>query len=392
MATPTSNAYSCESGGTIAAGRYVWPAWRQAMAPGTWALVPGNTLADINPANSAAINPNHPSAAPWAGSTGHAAVVSAWCGACWDDETGTFWIPLSGGHNDYFGNEPYKNCLFVDTPAWEMLRNPTGAIGNTGGVFNDGLEYTGVNWDGRFRACHSYNKPVYVPGRGPMMTILGSNSPNPSGPNYTLLLDEATGEMTNVATNSAASGVDGGAAYDPSRNRLYWLGSSGARLTHLNCDTWAWTTLSGGTFHNEYSNQSLVYVPGKDVLVNLGAGTGVLSVFSPVTGTRYQPGTTGTGGATLSGSGGAKWCQSLGCILYWHNSTSTTLITTITPPANPLTEPWVLGTLSVDPSNSVTPTARNSNGTYGRFQVSEKLRAALLLNATNQQIYAFALD
>lgn len=392
MAAPVPNTYTVSSGQAIRAGWSYQPAWRQAMAAGTWALVPGNTLSDINPANSAAINPNHPGAAPWAGSTGHAAVVSAWCGACWDDETGTFWLPLSGGHNDYFGNEPYKNCLFVDTPAWEMLRNPTGAVGNTGGVFNDGLESTGVNWDGRFRACHSYNKPTYVPGRGPMMTILSSTSPNPSGPNYSLLLNETTGEMTHVATNSGAGGTDGGSAYDPSRNRLYWLGSNGARLTYLNCDTWAWTTLSGGTYHNDYSNQSLIYVPGKDVLVNLSAGTGVLSVFDPVTGTRYQPGTTGSGGATLSGSGGAKWSALLGCILYWHNSTSTTLITTITPPANPLTEPWVLGTLSVDPSNTVTPTARNSNGTYGRFQVSEKLRAAFLLNATNQQIYAFALD
>ena len=283
--TPRSSAQGNQVSATIdiANGR---PSWRTTMVKGTWKVVPGNKLSDIDPRNNPLINPNYPNSAPWTANTGHPAVVSAWCGACWDDATATFWLPLSGGHQDYYGNEPYKNTLWTESPQWQMLRNPTGAIGNTGGVFNDGLEYTGVNWDGRFRACHSYNKPVYVPGVGPIMTILGATSPNPSGPNYTLLLNEATGESTNLATNSAAGGPDGGSTYDPTRNRIYWLGSSGARLTYFDCVTNVWATISGGTYHNDYSNQSLVYVPTKDAIVNLSAGTGLLSVFSPVTGIR----------------------------------------------------------------------------------------------------------
>ena len=391
MAFPVGDSYGVASGGVIAAGRYHWPAWRRAMQPGTWAQVPGNKLSDINPANNPAINPNYPSAAPWSGDTGFAAVVSAWCGACWDDGTCTFWLPLQGGHNDYFGNEPYKTTLLADTPAWSMLRNPTGAVGNTGGTFNDGLESTGVNWDGRYRACHSYNKPVYVPGKGPIMTILSSTSPNPSGPNYTLLLNETTGEMTHVSTLSAAGGPDGGSAYDQTRNRIWWIGSNGARLSYLDCDTWAWTTLSDGTYHNDYSHQGLVYIPGKDVLLNLSDGTGVISVFTTA-GIRYQPGVTGAGAVSLGGSAGAKWSESLGCVLIWNNSTNTTQITTLTPPSgDPLTQPWILGTLPVSPSNTVTPTARSGNGTYGRFQVSERLGAAILINAVDQQIYAFAV-
>jgi hypothetical protein len=390
MPAPVSNTYTVSSGQAIRAGWSYLPAWRSEMAPHTWALVPGNKLSDIDPAANAAINPNYPSAAPWAATSGLPAIVTAWNGACWDDASATFWLPLQGGHSDYAGNEPYKNCLFADTPAWSMLRNPTGATGNTG-TLNDGQEASGVYFDGRRRAIHSYNKPVYVPGKGPLVSVQGNTSYTANGPNDTLLLNETTGEMTKVATLAAPGSQSSGGAccYDPTRNRVWWIGSGDGRISYLDCDSWVWTTLSGGTNNGVWADSALVYVPGLDVLCHITSSG--IQVFTPA-GIKYTPGITGSGGASLTGSGGAQWCSSLGCILFWHNTTGRDVITTLAPPVNPLTTAWTLGTLAVSGSNAVVPTAASGNGTFGRFQVSEKLRAAFLLNATNQQIYAFALD
>lgn len=67
MASPVPDSYSTATGGSIYGGRSGLPAWRSAMVANTWAVVPmANTLADINPRNNAAINPNYPSAPEWA--------------------------------------------------------------------------------------------------------------------------------------------------------------------------------------------------------------------------------------------------------------------------------------------------------------------------------------
>lgn len=97
MATLAADYYSAPSGGVIAAGRYQRPAWRMAMPAGTWAEVPGNKLSDINPENNPAINSNHPGSAPWRANSGFAAIISAWCGACWDEASCNLWLPLQGG-------------------------------------------------------------------------------------------------------------------------------------------------------------------------------------------------------------------------------------------------------------------------------------------------------
>jgi len=117
-----------------------------------------------------------------------------------------------------------------------MLRNPTGAVGNTG-TLNDGQEATGVYFDGRHRAIHSYNKPVYVPGYGPLIAVQGNTSYTAGGgTNNSLLLNEGTGEMSVLATlASPGAATSGGAAcYDQSRGRVYWIGVGTGKLSYLN--------------------------------------------------------------------------------------------------------------------------------------------------------------
>ena len=173
MANPVPVTYNAAAS-PVAGGRYVWPAWRRHHAPmSVFAIPASNTLDDLNPKNNPAINPVYPSTPEWMGN--HANIIGAWCGACYGDDAGELWLPLSGGHGDYAGNEPYKINLRADVPQWEMVRPPSGAIGNVL-TTNDGQEASGVYSDGRPRSIHSYNKSVWIDGVGPAVAVQGSTS------------------------------------------------------------------------------------------------------------------------------------------------------------------------------------------------------------------------
>lgn len=95
MATPNNDMYSAASSATITAGRFAWPAWRLAMTPNTWATI-GTTLASIDPEDDAGINNSYPSNAIWHTTVGQAAIITAWCGGCYDQTNDVLWLPLGG--------------------------------------------------------------------------------------------------------------------------------------------------------------------------------------------------------------------------------------------------------------------------------------------------------
>src|SRR5574343_154153 len=161
MATPVGDSYTCASGGTIAAGRHVLPAWLSAMPVHTWATPGINTLSSVDPALDPAVNPNYPGIAPWRGANGFESIVTAWSGAVWDEANKRLLI-TGGGHADYAGNEVY--AWSVVTAAFTRLNNPTGSIGNTG-TLNDGLDATvPAYFDGRPRSAHTYNHLLMLDG------------------------------------------------------------------------------------------------------------------------------------------------------------------------------------------------------------------------------------
>jgi len=199
-------------------------------------------------------------------------MFNAWCGGCYDQQNDVFWAPLQGGHGDYAGNEPYKIGLNVGTPTWAMVRNPSGAVGNVL-TTNDGQEATGVYSDGRPRAVHSYNKPVYVPGDGPWLGVTGATSWSSSGGLIApLRVDPTTGEGTYGAqiTTSApalARTSGGGSTFDPTRGSSgsIWFRVSGTGRAYrydIAADSWtAGSSLAGG------SSVGMCYVESQDLMV-----------------------------------------------------------------------------------------------------------------------------
>ena len=401
MATPVGDSHQVASGSAVVAGRHRLPAWRRGMSANTWRTIPAaNRLSDLNPANDPAINPNYPGSPEWG--EGVVGSISAWCGAAYDRATDTLWLPLQGGHQDGAGNQPYKIRVSVDTPSFVMLRKPSGAIGNLL-TTNDGQEASGVYADGRPRAVHSYNKPIYAPGTGPMLAIQGSSCAwgANGGTGKPIVINEVSGEATFKAENPfaalAAGGDTGGGCYDPLRNCVWWLPPrNGSAMTKYDIASNTWSEVGAGVAS---SSAALCYLPDDDCILVVGTlGANGFAVFDCATGTWHYPSITGVfvGGINLSvytyGAVSPTWVPGLSAAAMWDNSSNTASINIMTKPANPRSGVWVVSQLPVSGLNVVAPSARTPNGTYGRFQYSPNLDGFLLLNAVDQDLYFYALS
>ncbi len=369
------------------------PLWLQSIADNQWGIISlTNKISDIDPEDDVLINPDYPSNAPWHANGGLPLMMSAWCGACFDETGGVLWFPLSGGHADYAGNEPYKIDISVDAPTAVMLRNPSGAIGDTG-TLNDNQESSGVYFDGRPRAIHSYNKPVYVPNVGPFTSIQGNTAwSGQAGTNDTLLLNESTGETTRLATNSGTGAFAAtGSTYDASRHVIWNRGAGTGRMTKYDIDLDTWVTVGAQIALS--AGCSLTYIPEHDVifLINIGYANN-FAIFDCATGLYSEPSISGSFiGSALQPFTQPRLVSDGSYLAIWDNSTNTTIINTLTVPTDPRTDNWVISQLTVDAGNSVTPTAKTSNGTFGRFFYSPVYNVFGVINSTNQDIYIFKI-
>lgn len=389
--------YSCASGQSIYGGKHLLPAWRQLMSAGSVALIPGNTLASIDPQNNASVNQNYPGAAPWRGITGQPALISAWGGMAFDDARGRAWMPLQGGHGDYAGNEPYFADLMQDTVNWVMVRKPSGALGMT--PVPSYIDNSTVNFsDGRLRPAHSYNNNIYVPGIGPMVTRQGGAFPDGTNDQDKVYkIDETTGEATMLCDHSVVSLSTkyGGAVYDAANHRILSTGVGNTNLVSINTNTWAASTaVSNDNYVDGYAK--LLILPSLDLLaVFQGGGPGYPAKFylreRSALPTMIQPTITGTmsAGLGLNGTVGAAWDDVNQQFYLWNNTSNTNEITVLKPSGNPRTAPWLA---SVRAFSGVTVSSRAYWGTWGRFGYSPILKGCYLINATNEQFHFFATE
>ncbi|HJU39243.1 MAG TPA: hypothetical protein VJ724_06685, partial [Tahibacter sp.] len=380
-----------------------WPAWRRGMRANTWRAIPAsNTVRSIDPARNPALNPylaSNPNdnRGPWGAVLGQTGVVIPWCGGCYDRDGDTLWLPLGGGHGDYGGNEAYAIRLSDEAPIWRMPRPPSGSIPLGLITLNDGQEATGLYADGRPRAIHSYNKHVYVPGRGPFCAVQGSTyASGQSGTTRSLLLDPASGEWSLRASHPAAGVEYGAAAYDETRDAVWWLGAAAARLSRHDIASNQWQVFDAGSEANVWSYHALTFVPGHDVLVMLSANLPqAFAVWDAATAQMLQPGAVNAPPAHLSqvgGKAGGQWVPGLNAVAMWHNQTagSTGAITLLRAPANPRTQPWTWDSLPVAAANTVLPTVASPNGTYGRFGHAPGLDGFYVFNGVDEPVYFYA--
>ncbi len=375
MATPVGDSYGCASGGAIAAGRFRLPSGFPS-APLTWAEVGSNTLSALDPANDPATNPNYPGSAPWRGITGQVSIISAWCGALWDESRRRLWI-WGGGHGDYAGNEMYAWDAIDAT--FRRLSNPTGAIGNTGDLVSG--SDSGVYFDGRPRSCHTYNNFAM---RGVVPWFFGGSTYQTGfGPN--VAFSWSGGDFVRESTGTVPVGF-GGVAYDSLRDvfRLFQGGTHQPREFDPKTKTVSipggWADLTG-TYASPHYNQA------RDVFVVLENDIHVMSY----TGDSQKPPVLGEGPSFSWQHAGMAYDADNDRYLVWHGGAS---VYVLTPPPvgnNPKTSPWSWAKIDPAAGNTVTPTSAESNGTYGRFWYSPSLKCCGVVNATNQKMYVFRL-
>lgn len=382
----------------IYGGMFGPPSWAQGLALHEWVQVPGNTLASIDPANNPAINPNYPNAAPWRAVGGQGAIIDAWCGACYDDSTGTLMLPLGGGHNDYAGNEPYSINLLSENPTWRMLRNPSGAIGNQI-VLDDGRESTGLYADGRLRSAHSYSNQCAGGGRFFVTAIAGGYKSGQIGKAVCYEINPTTGEASLVCDYSSFGLQDlyGAASYDPDRSEIMLAHRQSGRFIRIPLSTGVAVSLGpnsnyfGGYITGDYA-KSLdrhLFFGEQSTFTGYSAHRG-LALIDPVTGDKTYPYVPDLPSFIRNSAVGMAWQDNQKRLLLWNNTAETNKIVAIKPTNyDNLALAWQMEIIT---GSGVAPSAAAGNGTFSRLRYSKKLGGLILINATNQPIYFMRTD
>jgi hypothetical protein len=375
--------------------------WTKNVAVGAWGVIPGNKLADVNPDNDPAYNPNFPARAPWRQIGSQLGVMAAWCGMAFDPVAGRGWIPNGEGHNDGWANTVYKWDLDRAVPGWEMVRPPS-AVSN----YADGRVDTGVYSDGRPRALHTYNYTEYIPGIGPAVcNEIALSNTGGSGPGRLYLVNESTGEATFRAASTPANGSGAASCHDPYRG-VVWMRVNGTQpMRYWRPDTNIWSTFGSNQGWN--GSCSLCYLPKHDCIL-IGNGdeellqtvTGGFCVFDCVTGTYHFPVFRGAPTTLNMGLPGGLWpgkCQPSwdarrGCAYAWDQDRgSTTSVLRLTPGANPRTDEWTIDTVPLSAGNAVVPSAAQPAGTYGRAFYWAAQDVLVVVNRVNEPGYFFRL-
>ena len=413
------------SGGALLTGSGGLPTWITSQTLNTWAAIPAsNNLDALNPDNDAGVNPNYPSAAPWRSVGSHAGMVTAWCGASFDDSAGVMWWVDTGGHNDQQANGVYKFDLNRSSPLYTRVYNPSGSVGYAA------TQWTGATWttnfaemplDGRPRAHHTVNFPFFWPGQGPGLAseiLISPSGGSEFGRSRPYITDPTTGIRSFLGANNANNAAGGydAACYDSVRGVVWKMPTS----TTAPFSYWggpssdSWTTAATSYYmtgpvslcHSPTLDVILVGNGGNDTGTGLQTIVGGFGVLDPSTGTLYANGMTGTY-PTFTGAPGTapngfatglwpgtcqtRWSARLGAFLSWDmDAGSETQVMRITPPGSSLfTGTWTIDYLTVSGSNVVTPSAAVAAGTYGRFFVWDAAGICGVVNATSEAGYFF---
>ena len=360
------------------------PAWYTAMQDATWGTVAAT-------ANVAAVAPS-----PSPGGDGQAGVMTAWCGGSVDTLRQELVLPAQGGHTDYFGNEVYTLALNTASPAWARVTNPRYAFGS------DALQAMD---DGSPRSNHGNSQLCYAANVDrTFIAPLNYTSPLGYSSEQVYAFNRAGGawELKAACPNNygSGSGTDGGAVYDPVAQVLWLIGAQSdssvdkydpVANTHTLTNVSLWSGYSG-TLAISPSRRLLVYISGSAVGQN---GTFKWLDLTNITAGWRSPAAV-TGNAPTGYGPGLVWHDASGSFLGWNGTPATTTIKKLTPPATPATGTWAWTDTAPASGNSVTPTASQANGTFGRFNIVANLGGSgrdviVLVNAVNQATYVFKL-
>lgn len=309
---------------------------------------------------------------------GPAAIMNDWSGAAFDTKRDNLFVS-GGGHSGYAGNEVY--VFNMDSLSWSRLTKPSQpTIGVAGVSFADGQP----------DSCHTYNGIVYMPDVDRVYGGWSACYPIGAGGSARWLFNFPTNSWSLI---SASSDPDQGAmgaigintAYDPVTGHV-WIEQSG-HLNEFDPTTGTYKYYSDGatplltsTGYNIYTTAAID--PTDRLMVATGAGGTYLWHLDRPGGWVKQA-TTGDDTPSTVQAPGFVWNPKIKMFVAWAGGS---IIYTLDPKS------WKWTSYTPAAGNTVTPTATNKSGTYGRFQYAPAHDVFVVVNATNQDVYVYKPD
>lgn len=361
-------AWSCAgaNGGTTASCSATvasTPASIANMAPGTWMAVPNSHLPAYNGPLAAAIH----------GNTGPAGIMDAWSGGAFDT-TANRLIVYGGGHQDYYGNEVYAFSL--NTLSWSQLSQPSDPGGSCSSA-NNGC--TGPTFaDGQPIAVHTYDTPTYIPALHAVYSMAGGFK------DYWLFsLTENKWTTNIVAPGFASPGSSNVTDYDSATGHIFGMpyGPFGGQIS---AGLYEYDPMAGT---NAYSQHGTEDVPDYHMTAAIdpvhryfvAVGGGFLRAYSLTSGSVVRSTSSGSQAIVNGNAPGFVWDSAIGKFVGWNGGSTVYLL-------DPTTWSW---TAIPAAAGSATPTAPNSQGTFGRFRYAPLFNVFVGVNRVNENVYIY---
>lgn len=326
------------------------------VKPGEWFSAPASRLDAVKPDPLPV------------GNSGIASVMSAWSGGGFDTKRDRL-VVWGGGHGDYSGNEVYVFSL--DSLKWIRASDPSTDVG--------GVENSGKYPDGNPRARHTYNYVLYVPAIDRFCT-LGGAALYPSGQTGSDVLfcfDFAARKWEDRGTVQT-TGIGSLSGYDATTGTV-WSQAAGNNGAFASWDA-AGNIWKGHGSYDGWLDYNYTAAVGLGKFVAVGKGKVLVWDLAkpgdPVTSML----TTGDTAILAASCPGFVFDPKAGLFVAWAGGKDVYAL-------DLAAKKWTR--LAVASTNTVTPTAAEANGTYGRFQYSPSSDVFVGVNAVDQNVFIF---
>lgn len=349
------------------------------LLAGQWYQFPSSTLVSVNPcpANNCS----------YSGGEGQPAIMDDWSGGAFDTDL-NYLIVFGGGHAGSAENTVYRfGPLTAQNPAWSRAIEPSTSVQQTVLHYNDETP----------SSRHTYAALDYHPGRREFFSLSagGTWSGVAGDPAYGYPVDSfnfGTGQWkTDWNANFGVSGSIGAVSAYNANDGCFWYHGSTASSPLVRYDPRSGNGIRTDYAANEYLREegtaAIDTVRNNFVVIGRSGATRQMLVWdldSPNTAPSIPTTTGAAGGIALESISGPGFVYDpVGDrFIGWGGGSAVYAL-------NPVT--WEWSQISLSAQNTVTPTAANSRGTYGRFRYVPLKHGVIVVNTTTSSVYFFKL-
>ncbi len=391
---------------TAVATPRVAPEWVRQIAPGTWAAVSLNTLADVDPARDRDANPFHPGPPAWRDN--QPAVTGAWNGGAYASGYGSAGalIVAGGGHTDYYGNEVY--AFDLASRRWQRLTNPfrSPSFPVVDGIWPDGTPSVSHTYDqvDYHSATNSFVmlKTQHDNTGGQSSPVVAMFSLDGLAPADTHAGREANRRNWRLSNANAENYTQSGgwSVYDSKRD-LFWANGGAGTRAFVSFDPKP--SKGGGRYgaFQSYPQRTAVtdavaaYDPVNDIILYTvfrnAPNVWAIDLSRPDAGNPgnvqiVQEGTP----PDREPAHGWEWSPSRAAFLYYRRGAGVFELRQTGKDWR--TGPWTWTELT-SPDNKLVPGNESRNGVYSRFRIASFADAevALVVHSVDGPVYAFRI-